>query len=137
MERWVSPSVTLNSEPNVTPFLDVLLVVMIVFLVAAAQVYHTMDAVLPQPCSGVCDGGTPIVLEVLPGPAYRINKTPVATRQLASEISRIFAPRPEKIIQIAGHPGVRYEEVVEAMDVAKAACVKVLSVPPKSSYLLR
>ena len=136
MEKWVSPSVALNSEPNVTPFLDVLLVVMIVFLVAAAQVYHTMDAVLPEACA-TCNGGTPIVLEVLPGPTYQINKTPIPARALASEINRIFAPRPEKIIQIAGHPGVRYEEVIVAMDVAKSAGVKVLSIPPKSSYLVR
>ena len=124
----------LSAEPNVTPMIDVLLVVLIVFMVAMIRVYHTMDVVLPSPCAGggSCEASTPIVLEVLPGPTYRINKRPVSERDLLSELNRIYSPRPEKIIQLAGDPSVRYDDIMAAMDVAKSAGVRVIGVAPKA-----
>ncbi len=120
-----------NAEPNVTPMIDVLLVVIIVFMVAMVRVYHTMDAQLPQACSGVCADSPPIVLEVLPGPDYRINREPVAARDLRERLRSIYAVRPEKIIQVAGDPAVRYSDIVAAMDVAKAAGVREIGIVPK------
>ena len=52
-----------NAEPNVTSMIDVLLVLLIVFMTIVVQVHHTMDVQLPTPCSGVCGGDTPIILE--------------------------------------------------------------------------
>lgn len=122
---------TLSAEPNVTPMIDVLLVVIIVFMVAMVGVYHTMDVQLPDTCSGVCEASQPIVLEVLPGPAYRINHRPVAEADLLAELRRIYWARPEKIIQVAGHGAVRYSDVFAAMDVAKTAGVRAIGIVPK------
>src|SRR5262245_1467864 len=121
----------LSAEPNVTPMIDVLLVVMIVFMIAMVRVYHTIDVVLPVPCVGACDATGQVVLEVLPGPRYRINKQPVAENALASELKRIYSARPEKIIHVAGDPRVRYDDIIAAMDVAKSAGVRVIGVAPK------
>lgn len=71
-----------SCEPNVTPMLDVLLVLLIIFLTAVPWRKATMDAVLPQPCDGICGSNAQVVLEVLPGPTYRINRTPVTTEAL-------------------------------------------------------
>ena len=54
----------LSAEPNVTPMIDVLLVVIIVFMVAMVRVRHTIDAVLPSPCVGACEASAQVVLEV-------------------------------------------------------------------------
>ena len=121
------------AEPNVTPMLDVMLVLLIIFIAASVRVFQTMDAVLPQPCVGACQGGTSIVLEVLPGPAYRINMRPVAADQLAAQIADIYRDRPDKIIQVTGSPRVSYAAVVNAMDIAKASGVRVIAVSPKTS----
>lgn len=126
-----------SAEPNVTPMIDVLLVLLIVFMVVVVQVYHTMDVRLPIPCTGTCNGDAPIILEVLPGPAYRINHTDVAPGALADQLRALYAPRPEKIIQVAGHPGVRYQDVMAAMDIARSAGVRVIGIPPKDAYLNR
>lgn len=115
-------------EPNVTPMLDVLLVLLIIFLAASIRMHHTIDAVLPQPCAGVCDAGNPIVLEVMPGPSYRVNRTVVPRTSLQSYLAGIYDGRPEKILQVAGYPDVRYQDVVSAMDVARSSGVRVLSV---------
>lgn len=125
------------SEPNVTPMLDVLLVLLIVFMAISVRLHRTIDAQLPQTCAAACAGSAAIVLEVLPGPEYRINRAPVARAALQRTLTGIFAGRPEKILQFAGHPGVNYQEIVTALDVARSAGVTVIGVAPKESYLGR
>ena len=120
-----------TSEVNVTPMLDVLLVLLIIFMAVTVQVHRSVDAVLPEECPGGCEPtGQPIVLEVLPGPAYRINRAPVSPSELATRLREIFENRPEKIIYVSGDRRSRYQEVVTAMDVAKTAGVRVLSIAP-------
>jgi len=124
----------LQFEINVTPFLDVLLVLIIVFL-ASMSARKAMDAVLPQPCIGACEGhDASIVLEVLHDGSYRINRTPVASGTLTATLRGILGPRPDKVIQVAGHRDVRYQDVLSAMDVARAAGARVISIPPSESY---
>jgi biopolymer transport protein ExbD len=126
-----------STEPNVTPMIDVLLVLLIVFMVAAVQVRRTMDVQMSQPCTGTCDGSSSIVLEVLPGPSYRINKSAVAPNDLVARLSEIYTPRPDKVIQIAGHPGMSYDAVMRAMDIAKSVGVVAIGIAPRESYLRR
>ncbi len=132
---WTTPS--LSTDLNVTPMLDVLLVLLVIFM-ASVQTRKTIDAQLPETCVGACrDDGTPIVLEVLPGGAYRLNRDPVAAPALAARLRAAYARRSRKVLHVAGHPGARYEDVVRAMDVARGAGVDVLGIPPRESYLPR
>jgi biopolymer transport protein TolR len=126
-----------RSDINVTPFLDVLLVLMITFL-ASVTARKTMDVTLPVPCAGVCvaDDQT-IVLEVLADGSFLINTRPVRSADLPSTLRGIYAGRPTKIIQVAGHRRASYQAVLSAMDVARAAGVTVVSIPPNSSYSSR
>ncbi|MEP6731120.1 MAG: biopolymer transporter ExbD [bacterium] len=128
---------SLTSDINVTPFLDVLLVLMITFL-ASVTARKSMDAYLPEPCSGVCaaDGST-IVLEVLADGAYLLNRRPVDASALASTLATVYKGRPEKVLQVAGHRGARYQAILTAMDVARSAGVRVISIPPSESYSSR
>ena len=119
----------LSADLNVTPMLDVLLVMLVIFM-ASAQARHTMDAVLPPPCELECRGDASVVLEVLPGPAYRLNHSPVSASELTGKLRATFAGRPQKVIQVAGHRSARYADVVEAMDLARGAGVRVIAIPP-------
>ncbi len=125
------------SEMNVTPMLDVLLVLLIIFMAASIRVHSTMDAQHLLPCEGICETSSSIVLEVLSGPTYRINKTPVPGGALRERLASIYAARREKIIQIAGYPGATYQDVVNAMDVAKGAGVRVVGILPSDQYVPR
>jgi biopolymer transport protein ExbD len=88
-------------ELNVTPMLDVLLVLLVIFMAAAVAMRHTMDAQLPEPCQVLCNGpGDPLVLEVLPGSRFLLNKYEVRASELASYLRGVFAPRPEKILHV-------------------------------------
>jgi biopolymer transport protein ExbD len=124
-------------EMNATPMLDVLLVLLIIFMYMAMQMRQAMDAQLPAPCIGACDAGPAIVLEVLPGPTYRVNRAPVAAHDLARRLTEIYAGRPDKVLQVGGHPGVSYQQVIAAMDVARGAGVRVIALPGRETYLGR
>lgn len=125
----------LNAEINVTPFLDVLLVLIITFL-AAMSARKAMDVHLPTPCDARCEASSPaIVLEVRAGGAYYLNRAPIAPASLLDTLRAVYLGRPEQVIQIAGHPGTTYQSVLSAMDLARAAGVKVVALAPGTSYL--
>ena len=125
----------LNAEPNVTPMIDVLMVLLIIFMVIVPSSRKALDVQLPDPNPAPATS-TPtqqIVLEVLPGGVFEINNQPVAGNALATRLRELYDPRPEKIIFIKGDPGVKYQDVIQAMDVARGAGVKVIGVPPKEA----
>jgi len=128
---------SLTSDINVTPFLDVLLVLMITFL-ASVTARKTMDVQLPVPCADLCvDDGRAIVLEVLGNGTFLLNSAAINTTELFPKLRSVYAARPEKVIQVAGHRDASYQSVLAAMDVARSAGVKVVSIPPSSSYSSR
>lgn len=127
----------LENEINVTPMIDVLLVLLIIFMAALPSMRKAIDVQLPDPNpqQAVANPNSDqIVLEVLPGPEYSINqKIKVDKAGLGPELKRIYDPRPEKIIFVKGDPAVKYQDIIEAMDIARGAGVKVIGVPPKDT----
>jgi biopolymer transport protein TolR len=127
MRRPASPAP--SSELNVTPMLDVLLVLLVIFM-ASIQARHAMDVQLPAPCVGACRGGdTPIVLEVLPGRHYRLNSAAISEADLPARLRAVYSGRPDKVLQVAGARNAVYQDVLNAMDVARGAGVQVIGVP--------
>jgi len=124
----------LENEINVTPMIDVLLVLLIIFMAALPSMRKAIDIQLPDPTPSVAPANAnsnQIVLEVLPGGVFSINTLKVNREQLALKLKEIYDPRPEKIIFVKGDPKVKYADVIEAMDAARGAGVKVIGVPPK------
>jgi biopolymer transport protein TolR len=125
----------LNAEPNVTPMIDVLMVLLIIFMVIVPSSRKALDVQLPDP-NPAPTTSTPtsqIVLEVLPGGQFTVNKQPVPAANLAQRLKEIYDPRPEKIIFVKGDPKVTYQDVIKAMDIARGSGVKVIGVPPKDA----
>lgn len=131
--RPSATSLPKNSELNVTPMLDVMLVLLVIFMAASVAMHHTVDVSLPQPCADVCEGPGPITLEVLPGPSYRLNGTAIPRVALAATLRQVYVSRPEKIMYVAGQPGVTYEAVVDVIDMARSNGVRVIGISPKSA----
>ena len=124
----------LTNEINVTPMIDVLLVLLIIFMVIVPAQRKAVDVQLPDPTPSVQPANansTQIVLEVQPNGTYSINKESVTRARLATRLKEIYDPRPEKIIFIKGDPKVKYQDVIFAMDVARGSGVKVIGLPPK------
>jgi biopolymer transport protein ExbD len=125
----------LTNEPNVTPMIDVLLVLLIIFMIIVPQGRKTIDINLPDPTPVVT--ATPnnqqIVLEILPHNAFAINKESVTKDNLPARLHEIYDPRPDKVIFIKGDSTVKFQDVIWAMDAARGAGVKVIGIPPKDT----
>ena len=136
MTRPTAPET--QSEPNVIPLIDVLLVLIIIFftIVAAEKVKEAKEqkalyAQLPLATSPTSGAAPPsIVLEVGPD-GYRVNRAPVARGALAAHLRGIYDARPEKVLFVKGDSAVSYQEVITAMDIARGAGVRVLGLPPR------
>jgi biopolymer transport protein ExbD len=125
---------SLTNEINVTPMIDVLLVLLIIFMMVIPMSRKAIDLQLPDPTPDDTNSGPPpsqIVLEVLPGNVFKINSQPVPKTDLARKLKEIYDPRPDKIIFVKGDPAVKYSDVITAMDVARGAGVKVIATTPK------
>ncbi|HJQ54975.1 MAG TPA: biopolymer transporter ExbD [Gemmatimonadaceae bacterium] len=124
----------LENEINVTPMIDVLLVLLIIFMMVIPMSRKAIDLQLPDPTPDNTNSGPPpsqIVLEVLPGNVFKINSQPVDKAGLAKRLKEIYDPRPDKVIFVKGDPAVKYSDVVWAMDVARGSGVKVIGMTPK------
>ena len=129
-----NPNVGLQNEINVTPMIDVLLVLLIIFMMVIPMSRMAIDLQLPDPTPDNTPQGPPpsqIVLEVLPGNVFKINSQPVAKNDLQKRLKEIYDPRPDKIMFIKGDPTVKYSDVINAMDAARGAGVKVIGATPK------
>jgi biopolymer transport protein ExbD len=124
----------LTNEPNVTPMIDVLLVLLIIFMMVIPMARKAIDIQLPDPNPAVAPANAvsqQIVLEVLPNGAFAVNKEPLNKDNLTKRLKEIYDPRPDKLIFIKGDPAVKYQDVIYAMDMARQAGVLVIGVPPK------
>ena len=124
-----------ESEPNLTPMIDVLLVLLIIFMVIIPMGRKAFDVQLPDPTAEKPPPNqkvNQIVLEVNPGDQFLINKQPVSRDELYKKLREIYDPRPEKIIFVKGDPQVIYQDVIFAMDQARGAGVKVIGATPKA-----
>ena len=124
----------LTNEPNVTPMIDVLLVLLIIFMMVIPMSRRAIDLQLPDPNPAqVPQSQAPdqIVLEVMKGEQFAINKKAVAKADLFNELKSIYEGRPDKIIFIKGDPTIKYQEVIWAMDQARGAGVLVIGAAPK------
>ena len=120
----------LNSDINVTPMIDILLVLLITFMAITPVAPKGLNALVPQPPKTHTD--TPpdpdtIVVQITarPGttPAYKINDNDFAREALEPKLAEIFATRANKVFFIKGDPAIDYGYVAEVIDMGHQAGV--------------
>jgi len=134
MGAKVGTSGGFTSEPNVIPMIDILLVLLIIFMMQVPLQRKKMDVQLPPvlelnqtPESGPTNQ---IVLQLNEDGSYAINNDPVAKAMLERRLREIYDPRPVKLMFIKTARNRHYEDVIDAMDVARSAGVQVIGFTP-------
>ena len=115
------------SDINMTPMIDVLLVLLVIFIIVQMNLQRAFDIQLPidkgEPPSANNDN---IVMEIDGAGGVKINTKAIQPAALEQFLTDIYKSRPNKVIFVKAAPDATYGKVIEYIDVARAAGVAVI-----------
>jgi biopolymer transport protein TolR len=120
-----------SSDINMTPMIDILLVLLIIFMVIVPVTPKGLDALVPQPPKDPTKQPPPsdrtIVVQVLgragAAPTYQITEQEVPKSELQARLTEIYANRAERVMFVKGDDDVNFSYIAEVIDIGRAASV--------------
>jgi biopolymer transport protein TolR len=123
-----------KSDINMTPMIDVLLVLIIIFMVITPLTPKGLEALVPQPPPpnskpNPADDRT-IVVTINKDNSMLVNTEPIAENALQKRLEDIFKTRAERIMFVKGDPDLEYKIVAEVIDIGHGAGVDRIGLMP-------
>ena len=113
------------SEINMVPFIDVMLVLLIIFIITVPVMKHAVNVQLPKVSNEkAVDKPETVRLTVQADGSYALGEEKIADEQLAPRLQAEAAKQPQPDLHIRGDKEVRYERVAQAMSAAQRAGVR-------------
>jgi biopolymer transport protein TolR len=110
-----------HASINVTPMIDVLLVLIIIFMVITPTTSHGLHALLPDPAPGpaVATPSHDIVVTVNGDETVSINEETVALADLGSRLQRLYVDHPGHPLFVRGRKDLEFHQVAQVIDIAR------------------
>jgi biopolymer transport protein ExbD len=111
------------AEPNVVPFIDILLVLLIIFMVITPLTPKGLEALIPQPAPPDQKGADQrtVVISINRDQSMLINQEPTDENRLGPRLEEIFKTRAERVVFVKGDPELEFQVVARVIDIAKGA----------------
>lgn len=123
-----------KSDINMTPMIDVLLVLIIIFMVITPLTPKGLEALVPQPPPpnskpNEADDRT-IVVTINKDQTMLVNTEPIQENMLQKRLEDIFKTRAERVMFVKGDPDIEYKLVAEVIDIAHGAGIDKVGLMP-------